>query len=168
MRSKLEKSLITQQRLKEVLNYNPNTGSFTWVINKGKCKAGEIAGCIGDGDYRYIGIDGFSIRASHLAFLYMQNKLPKFVDHINRVRSDNSWRNLQESSYELNSKNKSTQSNNTSGYPGVAYDKSRNKWEAAIKINYAKKHLGRFSTLEEAITARKNAEVKYGFSLIRN
>lgn len=47
--------------------------------------------------------------------------------------------------------------NNTSGYKGVAWDKSRNKWVAYIKLNGKTKNLGRFSTKEEAIAARELA-----------
>ena len=52
-------------------------------------------------------------------------------------------------------------SNNTSGFRGVSYDKSRNKWRAYIKLKYKIKELGRFDTLEEAIKIRLQAEEKY-------
>lgn len=50
------------------------------------------------------------------------------------------------------------QINNTSGYPGVSWDVSRDKWKAQIKVNGKNIHLGRFDTLEEAIDCRKKAE----------
>lgn len=52
-------------------------------------------------------------------------------------------------------------SNNTSGFRGVSYDKARNKWRAYIRLKYETKALGRFDTLEEAVKARIKAEEKY-------
>lgn len=52
-------------------------------------------------------------------------------------------------------------SNNTSGFRGVSFDKSRNKWRAYIKLQYQGKFLGRFDTLEQAIKARLDAEEQY-------
>ena len=56
---------------------------------------------------------------------------------------------------------KTLNSNNTSGFRGVSYDKTRNKWRAYIKLQYKNKHLGRFDTFEEAAQARLEAEDKY-------
>lgn len=52
-------------------------------------------------------------------------------------------------------------SNNTSGFRGVSYDKTRDKWKAYIKLKYKNINLGRFNTKEEAIKARIKAEEKY-------
>jgi len=57
--------------------------------------------------------------------------------------------------------NQSKHSNNTSGYPGVCFHKRNNKWVAQIWINGKNTHLGYFSTKEEAIEARKQAEIQY-------
>ncbi len=57
-------------------------------------------------------------------------------------------------------------SNNTSGFRGVSYDKFRGKWRAYIRLKYETKALGRFNTLEEAIKARLKAEDKYYKPLI--
>lgn len=56
---------------------------------------------------------------------------------------------------------KTLNSNNTSGFRGVSYDKTRNKWRAYIKLQYKNKHLGRFDTFKEAAQARLEAEDKY-------
>jgi hypothetical protein len=89
------------------------------------------------------------------------------VDHFNRNRLDNQKENLRIVNYHINGFNKGKQSNNTSGYVGVSFDKGRNKWESHIKINRKKIHLGRFENIEDAINARLEAEIKY-YGMLRN
>lgn len=48
--------------------------------------------------------------------------------------------------------------NNTSGYKGVTWDRSREKWMAQIVFKGKKHFLGRYNTIEEAAAARKQAE----------
>jgi len=50
---------------------------------------------------------------------------------------------------------------NTSGYTGVMWDKSREKWKANIEFKGKIYYLGRFKNKEDAIKARKEAEEKY-------
>lgn len=88
---------------------------------------------------------------------------PEFVDHINGDRTDNKIENLRSCSRLENSVNRAVASHNKSGVLGVHYDKSRGKWAAEIKVNKKKVYLGRFDSIDEAKTARKIAEVKYGF-----
>jgi hypothetical protein len=53
--------------------------------------------------------------------------------------------------------------NNTTGIVGVYWDKQRCKWTARIKAHKINQFLGRFDNKEEAISKRKEAEIKYGF-----
>jgi hypothetical protein len=53
--------------------------------------------------------------------------------------------------------------NNTSGFTGVFWDKARNKWKANININGRLKHLGLFTDMDDAIIARKRANVEFGY-----
>lgn len=85
----------------------------------------------------------------------------KQVDHINHNRLDNRKENLRLVSSSQNNMNKGRQSNNTSGITGVSYYKRQDVYEAQIQVNYKQIHLGRFKNKEDAIKARKEAEVKY-------
>ena len=57
--------------------------------------------------------------------------------------------------------NKRMQTNNTSGYIGVSWDKRRTKWLAQIAVNHKHINLGRYTNKAAAIAARKAAEKKY-------
>lgn len=113
--------------------------------------------------YKWTLSHGYAISSRHKLCLHrfvMGNPEDSIiVDHINRDRLDNRKCNLRFCNLQENNMNKGIQSNNSSGYPGVSY--SKNKWRAYIGINGKQIHLGRYSTLEEAIEARKQAEIEY-------
>ena len=70
---------------------------------------------------------------------------------------NNRFPNLRLTTESGNNRNRGINRNNTSGYVGVSYDKGRDKWEAHIKIDGKKKHLGRHDTKEEAYQVRLKA-----------
>ena len=84
-----------------------------------------------------------------------------FVDHIDGDRRNNTRSNLRLATRQENNRNKATHINNTSGTPGVAWHKQREKWRAFIMVDYKQIHLGLFLDLEEAILIRKAAEYVY-------
>ena len=89
-----------------------------------------------------------------MALAFLPNpKAKKYVDHINRKKTNNNISNLRWATNSENMMNIPKKSSNTSGYIGVYYDKSRNKYCAEITINYKKKHLGRYNTALEASEA---------------
>lgn len=155
--------MLTQERLKELLDYDPETGVFTWKVYRGgRIKKGENAGWFNDEKYKHIKIDGKQYKAHRLAWLYVYGQLPvKDIDHINRDRADNRIRNLREVSNQQNSWNQRVGKNNTSGYTGVTWYKRINKWGAYIKVNYKRIHLGFYSTPEEANAAYVRAKAEH-------
>lgn len=85
-----------------------------------------------------------------------------FIDHINGDKLDNRKRNLRICNNADNLKNiVKLPKNNTSGILGVRFREDRNKWYAEIQCNKEKIYLGSFSSLEEAIKARLNGELKF-------
>ena len=88
---------------------------------------------------------------------------PVGIDHINGNRIDNRLINLREADQLENMKNVCIQKSNTSGFVGVSWNKAKNAWDARIECNKKIYRLGRFKNKEDAIRARKDAEVKHGF-----
>lgn len=80
------------------------------------------------------------------------------IDHINRDKVDNRRNNLRIVSHGDNMSNLPLASNNTSGVRGVDWDANRSKWRAQIQKSGKNMHLGRFDTIEEALSARLTAE----------
>lgn len=72
------------------------------------------------------------------------------IDHINGDRSDNRIENLRIATPSENRCNRGKQSNNTSGYKGVYFNKRNNSWYAEIRKSGTKKYLGSAKTPEEA------------------
>src|SRR6267142_482821 len=98
---------MTQDELKSILHYDPDTGIWTWLINHRSVSKGSTAG--------YRNVDGYWIiiykdkryRAHRLAFLYMTGKLPiDEVDHKNEIKDDNKWKNLRECTGQQNKHNR--------------------------------------------------------------
>lgn len=81
------------------------------------------------------------------------------VDHINHNPIDNRKENLRTCTHQQNMINRQKQHNNTSGTTGVWWHKKNNKWITQITVNSVTIHLGYFDTKEEAIEARKQAEI---------
>lgn len=154
---------ITQSELKEALNYDPETGVFTWNINIGtRAKAGNTPSNIRDG-YSRIKVNGKQYQAHRLAWLYVHGEWPRQIDHINHIRSDNRLINLREVSVSDNTRNQTLSKKNTSGVCGVHWCKRQNKWRSQINANGKRMTIGYFDKKEDAISARKAAEKEYGY-----
>lgn len=160
--------MLTQKRLKELLTYNVNTGVFVWNERRGgSALKGSVAGALSQG-YRNIQVDKKTFQAHRLAWLYVHGKFPdKDLDHINLKRDDNRISNLREVNDSENKQNQRKYSTNTSGYKGVSWSKSRNKWSAGICVNYKTISLGYFDKIEDAAKAYEDAANKFHkFNLI--
>jgi hypothetical protein len=147
--------------LREVLEYNPETGIFTWKNPTATCvKVGDIAGWIDFHGYHSIRLNKKIYRSHRLAWLYVYGKFPeKSIDHINGIRTDNRIKNLREATVSENAQNqRKSMSNNKTGYLGVSKITNKNKWCAFIKVNGKNKNLGTFETPELAAIAYLDAK----------
>jgi len=140
---------MDQTYLKSILNYDPETGKFTWAVNKPpRGKAGDIAGYHNGSGYLKISIAGKRYYSHRLAFLWMTGEFPsKVVDHINGNSLDNRWENLRSVTQKENGAN-------TILAKGVRL--RFGSWYA----RFANKHIGIFATEQEAITAYKKVKIK--------
>lgn len=156
--TKMEIQRLLTDELRQVLEYNPRTGEFFWLVSKGAVRAGEAAGSIYANGYRYIQVDGLDYRAGRLAWFFVTGEDPvDFVDHKDGCRDNNRFCNLRKATNSQNQANTGPKSTNTSGFKGVSWQPSRCKWIAMITIDGKAKNLGRFANIEDAVSAYKEA-----------
>ncbi len=149
---------VTQKRLREVLDYDPATGIFIWLEGQRK---GRDAGCISSNGYVYIKIDRKSYFAHRLAYLYTYGYFPEYeIDHLSGIKNDNGLSNLREVSRVCNLQNQKVYKNNTSGFPGVCWQKQHKKWMAGVRLQRKRIHLGYYQTALDAALARLSWEVQ--------
>lgn len=154
--------MVTQSQLKELLDYNSETGTFKWLIDVRRSRAGDVAGHLHSKGYIAIKIGRRDYYAHRLAWMYCYGQFPNGnIDHINRNRSDNRICNLRIANHVQNGQNLKTYRNNTSGVIGVNWNKRTSKWKSEIDINGKRFYLGLFNTIEEASEARAVAKAKY-------
>jgi len=161
----MAEKILTRDRLCELLDIDTEKGIFIWKHTMGgKAKKGQQAGNINLQGYLITGIDQKDYLGHRLMWLYVYGALPLLqIDHINRIRHDNRPVNLRLATQKQNSENMYRLKNNTSGYRGVRCENrlKEKPWSATITHNYQTKHLGYYSTAEEAVEARKKAEDLY-------
>jgi hypothetical protein len=157
--------VLTQERLKKLLIYERRTGRFIWRLRPVRCKqdatwnsawSGKEAGSLKPSGYILICVDYQLYRAHRLAFLYVLGRFPiADVDHKNRIRSDNRWRNLREASRSQNLAN-GRHKKSDRGVRRLPCG----TWQARIAIKGNSQGLGTFRLKRDAIAAYKKAAKK--------
>jgi hypothetical protein len=155
--------MLTQERLKHLLHYNPITGKFIRLVKTNyNITIGLEAGGITDKGYIKIRVDSKKYAAHRLAWLYMNGKFPEnHIDHIDSNKSNNAISNLREANSAQNMQHRGLLRHNTSGAKGVCWDKQHNKYRVRISCNNRKIHIGRYSGFEEAKKEYEKAVSKY-------
>ncbi len=132
---------LTEEYLKYLLRYDPETGLWFWVNHYHPKYIGRQAGTTNK-HYVYMVIDKKRYLAHRLAFLYMTGKIPKLeIDHKDGVKNNNSWSNLREATPKQNMANRLATKRSKTGVKGVSYNKGN------YQVNIS---LGCYKTLEEA------------------
>lgn len=143
--------MITQKRLKELFDYDADTGNLVWKVDRGTNKmTGKVAGSLTRSGYLAISIENRHHLAHRLVWLWHHGCMPTHeIDHINGVRHDNQIKNLREATCAENSQNRRKAiPTNKIGLLGVT--KKNGRWRAQIWLNYQNIHIGYFATPEKA------------------
>lgn len=156
---------ITYEEVKNLFNYNKDTGILTWKNNRRKVSAGMPAGTINIPQGYLKTIVNYKQEYNHrLIWLLHHGYLPEHdIDHINRDVLDNRITNLRDVSHVCNMRNKDNPKNNTSGVKGVYFVKTDNKWAARIAHNGRIYSLGRYRSKDNAACARLAGEQCLGW-----
>lgn len=173
---------LTQELVRELLDYDANTGILIWksrspkhfmhLGERGRYYANRFNSKFAnkeaftskhDFGYKQGKIYGTVYKSHRIIWLWMTGEWPKVIDHINGITGDNRWCNLRNVSLQENSKNISKPKTNTTGHVNIRSKKGRSTFEVQIKINNRSKQVGTFKTIDEAIKARDMAWIEAGF-----
>jgi hypothetical protein len=156
---------LTAEQLRHVLDYDPDTGVFTWRVNSSnRAPAGSVAGNLDSKGYQRIGVLGHQYRSQRLAWLHVHGKWPDGeIDHKNNNPLDNRIENLRDCTSQQNKANRGKNKNNATGLKGVylVKDSKTKPYGAAITVDRRSISLGKFSTAEEAHAAYEAAARKH-------
>lgn len=174
-----ESPLPTPEELRQLLEYNSDTGALRWRKRGSELfrgisaervarlwngrYAGQAAFTAKDGKgYFHGSVFSRNFRAHRIAWAIYHGEWPEGpIDHIDHDRTNNRIANLRSVSASGNCRNMSMDRRNSSGAVGVVWH--RGKWQAQIRILYRTLYLGRFDSFDDAVAARKAAEVKHNF-----
>lgn len=143
----------TLAKVAALVQYEPETGLFTRKSDGQKLGTDHIKG------YIRIKIGSMDVLAHRLAWFIATGKEPEAtIDHINRDKQDNRLCNLRQATHSQNQCNRGPQKNCASGVSGVAMNRQKTGWQAYIKLNGKRVHLGTFKQVDDAIRARMAAQ----------
>jgi hypothetical protein len=172
---RLPKEPLSPALVREFLNYDAEKGILTWKKRDRKHFKSDRAYNLFHSKYPDVELSGteqtnqvfLSNRAyviHRVIWCHVYGEWPDkdmVIDHINGDKRDNRLQNLRLVTHSENSKNLSRSKSNLSGVVGV--HKRDGKWIAQIRNNYKHIALGSFDNFEDAVAARKEAELEYGF-----
>lgn len=152
----------TQERLRELLTYCPETGVFRWRVSRGGEFAGAIAGSqTGDGRIKIM-IDRRLYKAHRLAWLFVHGEWPSGdLDHADRDGSNNRIANLRPAARAENNINSQAVRSKLGLPKGVRRVLKNGKFRAEISVYGVRTHLGTFATPAEAGEAYRRAAARY-------
>lgn len=171
------KPLPDQSVLQELLDYNPNTGELTWkpraehhfTAKHQQTRWNKLFSL--KPAFNQIDSTGY-LRGKLFDKIYSTHRIvwklhygtePNVIDHIDGLKTNNKINNLRNVDDFANAKNKRLNKSNKTGCSGVSKHPLKNRYQSTIGVNNKKIYLGSFLTYEEAVAARKAAEIQYGY-----
>lgn len=165
------------ETLRERLDYDPDTGNFVWKerpLSTFSCKrvgrgwnnkyANKAAGFTRNDGYLRITLQGKVKYLHRIAWAMQYGEWPEGqIDHIDGNPSNNSIKNLRDVTPQENNRNRAIDRRNKSGVIGVFWCDRTAKWRGQLTVNRNPIHLGYFTNKQDAIAARKAAEIEYGY-----
>jgi len=167
----------TLESVRDLIQYEPDSGLLFWRergrdwFKSDRDHAWWSTRYAGKPALNYVNPIGYkegrvlntSVLAHRVAWFCAHGEWPDCVDHINGDRADNRLSNLRSVDVQENAKNQALRADSTSGVTGVSWHTAGEKWRAYIRVDGKQITLGSFTDKDEAIAARLDAELEFGF-----
>jgi len=157
------KPLPSQEELHKFFEYKE--GDLYWKIKpRNSTRIGDKAGSLDSKGYVVLKLNNLLYRMHRIIWAYHYSVIPNNlqIDHIDGNKTNNMIENLRLATNSQNkSNNKRARCDSKSNILGVCWSKASRKWQSHIKKNNKKIYLGLFANQEDAIAARKAAELQY-------
>jgi len=163
------KNLIDVELARKTFAYNKEAGELSKISGRAP-RNGKIGGIKRSGTeksarhYLRLKLGGKFVYAHRLIWVIVTGEQPEDIDHIDGNGLNNKWNNLRSVSHSMNGRNQKLPSNNKSGIAGIFQRKENGRWRAKITVEGKVINLGTFKDKNDAIEARKQAEIEHGFT----
>lgn len=166
-----DRDLPSIDYLRQRLRYEPETGKLYWQAHPScsvrwntRYAGTEALGTINESGHKYGSVSACKLKAHRVVWALHHGVWPEGeIDHINQQPADNRIENLRVATKSLNMRNAARSRANTSGATGVVWYKRKSKWHARITVDGKQRSLGYYDSFEDAVSARKRANERWGF-----
>lgn len=148
-----------QKRFDELFKYED--GKLIRKVSVSSARAGTVVGSVENNGYIRVRVDTKKYSVHQVVFVLFHGYLPKIIDHVNGIKTDNRIENLREATSFENGYNTKLSVTSKSGVKNVRWLKKLDAWQVRLKVKSINKVIGYFKDLELAELVATMAREKY-------